>query len=591
MPVVPRLTRQVGLDALPGVRLTAGETPEAEGAGVAEAQAQEGQALAGVGAKTAALGEEYFGKIEEEGRRQGDEIAVLNATKQLGQTRSDLDLKAKATRGADANGVPDMVEGEFNDSADKIGNALTNPTQKIAFAKVRQSMWMQLNDTVTTHVASQIQQYQGQELQAAVGNSRDFAMQNADNPIIVGQEMQRQRDLINTHARDLGFGPEETKAQIAASVSATNVGVIENLLSMGKTKAAAVWFDEAKDQIEGKERLRLSKAVEAGDTQSDALPKADAIIAAGGSLSDQLAKARAITENAPGDERAARTREIVEQRIEHAAGLERQRKLQDDEAAGDAGTKILIATNGDLTQIPRSAWVSASGKQQEAWKTLADHLSRGEAVQTNWQTWDVLDRLATSSDPEDRKKFAQMNLVPYKGQLADADMRHFLEVQGSVRKSDAPKTTALVATDAQTRAIVDGNLIAIGVNPNPPAPGNPKFVKLNSDRVVDYRRSVRDAVAAREATTGKKLTEPEMQDIADTLMAQTAAAKTHWFTPNEPAQFAFESGTSQLTNAADVPSSERVLIESALRKAGYPVTDAAVLSLFNQHLQIVRGKK
>lgn len=209
MPVVPRLTRQVGLDALPGVRLTAAETPEAEGAGVAEAQAQEGQALAGVGAKTAALGEEYFGKIEEEGRRQGDEIAVLNATKQLGQTRSDLDLKAKATRGADANGVPDMVEGEFNDSADKIGNALTNPTQKIAFAKVRQSMWMQLNDTVTTHVASQIQQYQGQELQAAVDNSRNFAGQNATNPVIIGQELQRTRSLIQTHARDLGFGPEE----------------------------------------------------------------------------------------------------------------------------------------------------------------------------------------------------------------------------------------------------------------------------------------------------------------------------------------------------------------------------------------------
>lgn len=705
MPVVPRLTRQVGLDALPGVRLTAAETPEAEGAGVAEAQAQEGQALAGVGAKTAALGEEYFGKIEEEGRRQGDEIAVLNATKQLGQTRSDLDLKAKATRGADANGVPDMVEGEFNDSADKIGNALTNPTQKIAFAKVRQSMWMQLNDTVTTHVASQIQQYQGQELQAAVDNSRNFAGQNATNPVIIGQELQRTRSLIQTHARDLGFGPEETQKQIDAAVSAIHVDVLNNLIAQNQTKAAKTYFEEATGQasygkradgsekgdgffgtlarpdgnfsselsigveIDGKEteipalvptltdkevntllsqspsakipaaivqkasdyakaRIaagkspfagtgeadatlaptvtrvnarpnqiaadqmpRLENALKQGEAQSEAIQRADKIIDSGGSLTSQLAQARAITANAPDDEHAARVRELVEQRIEHRNGVNEQIKRDQDEAAGDAGVKLLIASGGDLTSIPKTAWVSASGKQQEAWTTLAEHLSRGEAVQTNWQTWDVLDRLATSPDAEDRKKFAAMNLVPYKAQLADADMRHFLEVQGSVRKSDAPKTTALVATDAQTRAIVDGNLIAIGVNPNPPAPGNPKFVKLNSDRVVDYRRSVRDAVAAREATTGKKLTEPEMQDIADTLMAQTAAAKTHWFTPNEPAQFAFESGTSQLTNAADVPSSERVLIESALQKAGYPVTDAAVLSLFNQHLQIVRGKK
>lgn len=586
MPVVPKVTRQVQLDALPGVRLTAAETPESEGVGIAEAKAQQGQALAGIGAKTAALGEQAYGQALEEQQQIRDNTAVLEGRSGLlgwvNKRYYDPNTGAVTVRGKDALGLPDKVMGEYDQQADQIAATMTTPRQKMAFAQARAEIGASLANKVSEHATSQVQQYQAGTLQAFVTNSREFALSSGD-AVVIGEEIRKQTDAIQSMGKSIGLGPDQITEQVNAARSAVHVGQIENLLAQEKTKSAQVYFDAAKDQINGDQLARLERALKEGSTRKEGQVQSDAIIAAGGTEAQQREKARQIDD--------ADVRDQVTTRIEHEWSIKKAQQRDDDEAVGDAGIKALIKYNGDLSKaIPPTTWASASGAQQKAWKAYADALSKGEPVETNLATYDVLERLATSPDPAERQKFAEMNLNSYAGLISKVHLVHFFDVQGAIRKGDPAKVTALTANDSVVRQIVDGNLVGLGVNPNPPVPGKNGYDKEASDRVLAYRRAVRDAVAVREFDTKKKLTEPEVQDIADSLMAQTAAAKTHWFSANEPAQYAFETPDRGVTQAADVPASERTQIEAALKRAGLPITDTAVVNLFNQHLQSVRGK-
>jgi hypothetical protein len=59
---------------------------------------------------------------------------------------------------------------------------------------------------------------------------------------------------------------------------------------------------------------------------------------------------------------------------------------------------------------------------------------------------------------------------------------------------------------------------------------------------------------------------------------------------DEPS-YAFETAQAKVSSVADVPVAERRQIERALRGRGLPVSDQAIVNLFNQHLADVRGDR
>lgn len=558
MPVVPRVTRQVQLQELPGVRLTAAETPESLGAGVAEAQGQQGQALAGIGAKTAALGEGMYAKAIEEERKRADDVAILSASSQLAQWENkriyDPTSGALTVKGQAAFGLPEQVGQEYSDRADEIGATLTTDRQKQTFARIRAERGIDLDGTLRKHTYAEIQQYQGQELQAFVDNSRSAAIANATDPRRVGVELQRQVDAITTHAPQLGLGPEALQKQIDAARSATHVGVIEEMLAQDKSQSAKIYFEETRSQINGEQLARIEKALEVGTTRKEAQKQADAIVSAGGTLTEQREKARKIDD--------AALRDQVMERVEHEAAITERAQREQSEGALRAAYDI-VDKSKDVTKIPPTAWVSFSGGERSALRSYAERLARGEPTETDDATYYALMLQASGTagygTPQD---FAQQNLLAYRAKLSDGDFKRFVELQRDIRNG---QTKAPALDDFRsTHDVMSSTLRSAGIDPNnkDTQGETARFYSL----VAEEQRRVQEI-------TKKPLSNQDMEAIANRVLARQIV-DPGWFV----------NGTKRLISAtvSDVPAAARTQIEESLRRYGQPVTDDGVLNIWIQ---------
>jgi hypothetical protein len=581
---------------------SAGGTAASEGAGVAEAQAQQFSTIAQLGQGAEKLGLSLYAQQQEAERKQLEDARQQAIQLNVIEGRNAIDAWKQTrihdpqtgvlwtTHGKDAMPLPEQIDGEFQKVASDAMAGMATPEARLAFTKVVADQREIVGRTVGDHVGREIQTFTGNELKARVANGVDSAIRLGTTPDaqgrldlrLAGREIAAVESDFRGQAPAIGLGPEQIAEQVQAIHTQVHEGIINQLVANGKPDAARVYFEQAKGDIDPQRMDDITKTLRAGGVRKESQLETERIITAGGTEEEQLAKARKIDD--------AEVQDEVVARLEHRHAVAKGQQQEAEKAASTDASNILDQTKGDLTAIDPTKWVRFSEPMKSALRSYADHLAKGEPVQTNIATYDVLERLATSPDAKQRQQFADMNLTQYQHLLSKPDLVRFLDVQGAIRKSDPDKFNALIATETTTRQIVDGNLVAIGVNPNPSPPGKPGYVKASSDAVLEYRRAVRDAVARREGITKKKLTEPEMQDIADTLMAQTAAAKTHWFSANEPAQIT--GGTfNVVTDVTGVPASERTQIENALRARHRPVTDDAIVALFNAHLRDVRGLK
>lgn len=569
MPTVPKATRQVDLAPLPDVRLTAAATPESEGAGVAEAQGQIGEALAGVGHKTTALGEELLAK---ERQNANAVTAIKNNSDLTGwvdKRLNDPETGVLQTRGENALGLPEKVSTEYNDYADGLAAKLSNPQQRLAFDRIRAERGLVLANRVMEHTTSQIQQVRADTAESSVKNSQSFAIANADNPRVIGQELATQATTITTIGKQLGMSPESIKARLDASFSATHVGVIENLLAQEKTKAAQVYFEETKSQINGEQIARIEKALHEGTTRKEGQTQADAILAAGGTLTEQREKARQIDD--------ADVRDQVMQRLEHEHDVAKQVDREHTEAAMTAAVNILDKTP-DVGKIPPTTWVSFSEGERSALRSYADRLSKGDPVETDWPTYYGL----MSKAGTDPTTFATENLLGYRGKLGNGEFKQLTDLQLSIRNKDAASADKQLAGFRTHEQIVNDSLGQYGINPNEPD----KTKKTAQEpAIAELRRMVDVQVQAQENLTGKKPTNEDIQSIVDKILSTPTTKKGSWWGllpwPTGVNFFDQPAGKRLIESTInDVPPVDRTQIEAALKKAGRPVTDVTILDLY-----------
>jgi len=568
MPVVPIYKRQTQLEQLPqNVRLTAGETPESQGALQAEGDAKIAGALAGVGAKTAAIGEQGFSEEIAKEKDRADNIALMNADTQLARWENervyDPNKGALTIKGQAAFGLPEQLRDEFTTQADAIEAGLSTDRQKQAFRRVRTERGINLDGVIWKHTSAEIQQYQANELQASVDNSRNAAIANSDDPRRVGIEIAKQTNAIQTHAKWLGFGPEETAKQVTAARSATIVGVIENALAQDKTKAAQTYFDTLKGEISGEAIVRIEKALKEGSVRTEGQKQADAIIGAGGTLSEMREKAKGIQD--------AEVRDNVTQRIEHEWSVREAINRQDEENALKGAFNILDKTP-DIHKIPPTAWVSFTGAQRGALMAYADKLSAGTPVETDYPTYYSL----MTQAGKDPTTFANANLLNYRAKLGDTEFKQLTDIQLSIRNKDNAKADRDLGDFRTKDQIVTDSLIKFGITTDDS--------KLSTDQrraLAELRQLVDTRTTAQANLTGKKPTGQDIQSIVDQILSSSIDVKGSWWNiwPRS-GPFFDQSKKFQDITPADIPGDERQQIEAALRRRGRPVNDTTVLDLY-----------
>lgn len=276
--------RKVQTDLLPGVRKTAAETPLSEGAGLAEAEAGRGQALAGVGATLGKLGSHALALVDEQ-RKQANDIAALGAHTSLASfVNQNLYDPSKGWLTESGNGsfdLPERAGAAFNEQADKISAGLGNDEQRLTFARTRALQGQDLDLQLRRHVFGEMQKNDAATVQASVDVSRNAAISNALDPARVALELDHQVATIQGFAQRRHLSADVTAQMVNDARSKTHVGVIEQMLADEQPKAASVYFDEMRQagQINGDQIARIEKALEEGSLRKQSQSISDQILA------------------------------------------------------------------------------------------------------------------------------------------------------------------------------------------------------------------------------------------------------------------------------------------------------------------------
>jgi len=235
-----------------------------------------------------------------------------------------------------------------------------------------------------------------------------------------------------------------------------------------------------------------------------------------------------------------------------------------------------------------SSDLNLPGKQQNEIKTWmvdrADTLKRRAESEGD----DALyyQRITEASSPALQDKFLTTNLLEDRPKLSRSQFNHLAEVQASMRKGDTENADKLLASERQQERMVGEALIGMKLDPTP----NEKTQPDKAEKILGFRRAVRDSVRALETKTGKNATDAEVQDIVDGLVIEGVTKKgTLW--DDKKRVYQLQPGENIVIKVTDVPKGERTKIEDSLRRNGKQVNDAAVVDLYTARLQQIRGVK
>lgn len=559
--------RKVATEAIPGVRRQSAETNASAGVDLANAQARTDEAAAGLGATAAGVGIAITRDVrtaQDEERHRADQVAVFNAENQLAEWENkrlyDPQQGALGIKGQAALALPEQVGGEFQDLAGKVADGLTTPRQKEAFARVSLQRQRNLDLTLRRHTYQEMQTFEGNVLQATVENARNEAIQNATDPRRVGMALDRAVTAIKASGPRLGLPPEQVQEQVDAATSATHVGVIGQLLATDQTKTASIYFDETKSQIKGEALAHIEKALEEGRLRKDSQQKADAIIGAGGTLTQQREKARAIDD--------PKLRDEVTQRIEHEAAVS-ERAAREQEAATLRGVYDVLDQTHDVSRIPVPVWAGMDGSARSAARSYADHLAKGVAVETDFPTYYGLMQKA-ANEPE---AFATENLLKYRATIGDTELKQLTTMQGAIVKGEHAKADAAGLSGFRTNdQILTDSLHEYGITA-----GGKDQTPADKAAIAELRRRLDRDLAAQEALTGKKPTNVDRQSALDKILSVSKTTPGSWW---GLVPFTSTSVHDKTTRVIDIPLADRQQIEAALKAKGRQTDDATVLAVY-----------
>lgn len=575
MPQVPRYGPQkVQRAPIPGVRKTAAETSTSTGAGLEIARANKDLAIAGLGQTVAGIATGLYAKQQQEERDKADETALLAAETQLGKWEHERlynpDTGAMAVKGKDAMPLPGVVGAEFDTVSSDIASTLTNARQKTAFARVQANHAINLNGTLERHVFDERQKYDLGELQGFVETKTSTAIANANDPRAVGQALQDITDKLSVQGPRLGMGPEAVQQRVKEAQSALHVGVVDRLLADGSDRKARAYFQEAKaaGQISGESITKLEKALDVGNTRGDAQRQSDAIIAAGGTLTEQRAKAKLIEDSD--------TRDLALQYIEHENTVndKAQRDLE-EKRSSDAYN--LVDQTHDVRSIAPGVWAGFSGGTKSALRNYAEHLAKGEPVETDAATYYSLIQQAAGApgygSPSD---FIKQNLLNYRHKLSDGDWKSVVSLQLSMRNGEKNALDKNVPGFSTIQQVGEKTLEQYGIFERD-AQGH--LDPVAASKIAALYRMVNLRVDAAQAT-GQKASPEEVQGIFDDILSKKTTVPTAgnwwalWLNTSTKAQPLVD------TTVGDIEAGLRKQIEDRLRAKGRPVSDATVLNTY-----------
>lgn len=391
--------------------------------------------------------------------------------------RSGLQQSALSKLGKDAIAVGPAEDDVWNKAVADIGGGLNNRIQDQFNVRVAHQYSM-LDDTIRNHVEHQTRVYHTDTANALLQIKLKDAVDNYDNPSIVGQSLAESKDAVRDLGIKMGWSPEMVKEQTTEAASDIHTAVIDRMLTAGDDLTAQKYFNANTSELTAGAITKLNGPLEIGSIRGESQRRADAIVSQAATLGGALAQAAQITN--PDGTPNPKLREETEGRI---------RRYYEDQAASDrfdkqqayAQASAILSHNPDMNAIPPSMLEKLSAAEQIELRNLVNK-RRNPERETDSDVYASLMNMAGLNDST-RQKFESLDLRQYHSQLSDKDYNRLLTLQLSERRQtggalsgEAKRMAAIADRDAKKqkdREAAAQTLRNMGIEIPPSVPGAP----------------------------------------------------------------------------------------------------------------------
>lgn len=347
-------------------------------------------------------------ELVEREQLHADQIAVLDADNQLARLQDDT-LNNQETgilqrRGKNALGAPEDFNEAWRTGVSAIGAGLTTERQQEAFHRQVAQRYETAHGMVQRHVAGEIDQYDKETTNSAIGLMYNDAIASPDAG---GRDfaIAKTKAALADYGRRQGWDAATVTEKQQTAVSRIHAGVIDRLIANRQDLDAVAYLTEHRPELAGNELAQAESLVAKGSVLGASQRAADGILKGAATLRDALDRAGQIAD--------PNVREETEQRVrrsfEDKAAAEREDRQNNEIEAGQ-----IIRKTGHYDQIPVRLLAKLTPNQIDGLKLLERTLTKKSS---NPGTVLALRNLA-GLHPED---FTREDLSQFRDQLSDAD--------------------------------------------------------------------------------------------------------------------------------------------------------------------------
>lgn len=522
----PVQLRPVGLPSVPG---TAGEQMQRTGAAIGAAGDQAGRIA-----------------LQMQDRENAD--ALFKAEAALKTDYLTFEQAARERRGEAAKGLAAEGDEWWTTKASEYANGLGNEAQRRLFEQTVVKLRQQSLATLATHEATERRASLNASAEASIEASINLAAGQVGMPTEPAAVAGAKTDILKRLGvlRALnGWDDNIHEAKTARALTNLHMQVIQNKLNVDPA-AAREYFELNKGEISGSQYDPIERSLKVGASRQKAQSVVDELMAGG---LDETEGLRVIREKLSGEDEALAVQEWKVRIEEGNQARERAQRTAADAAWG-------LFARGGMRAVPSSLLAQLDGRTVLALRKAAEEKATGKEPKTDSEVYYGL-RQMLADDPE---AFRRLDLRQYFPSLSRADREEFIKLQ---TKPEEIKDAATL--DQQLSNMHDQ--MGWGAS--------------DRKKKGDFDRIATGAINQEQQRIGRKLNYDERQKIIDRLVVEGKVEGAGFFGFGG-SQRLFEAveGPKAATFKPTVPKGERQKIEAALKRAGQPVTDEAVLRLY-----------
>lgn len=487
-------------------------------------------------------------------KQEDDQAVIKEATNQYRQfvnQRTYLDEDGYYNRkGKQAYESYDSLTGELEQARKRIAENLQPGSQQDMFNSFASDYLINEQESMSRHAATERTNWFNEQDTSLIQQAQQDGSLRWINNGVYSQQIS---SAINNLASRNGWTPEKKEVEKQRYLTAMHSAAIDNILQ-DSPSAADDYFEAHKDDISPTMHDEIKATIKRQGDAQWTVDNADQILLEGGSRSEQLARARALTEDDPD------RRKLLTAQVEHNYNQQKIAKEESQLAIYDDAAKGVIA-GGSLTEYMQrnpDNWARMSAAQQQQLIKLSRNPSG--VSQSDLPTYYQIRGLISQGDTGS----ARTMLLNSMSKLSHPDFKKFADELGKLSGGGRGGSEKDLNVRTSLAHFNDGVEPLIGREPKDGS-DRKDWNRRRNILMGIYQEDIDDYMRTNNRTT---IPESERQKILDRMMIKMNKEDGGflWFDKD--------------VSIDDIPIEDLEGIKGALESQNIPVTPENILKLY-----------